>query len=67
MIFITPIWVTILLLMAIVNLIQDALAVLPPSVHPRTHISFFGIEFILGLFLILFIGLLVSNINKDYF
>ena len=61
MIVIIPIWVTILLLRAIVNLIQDTFAVLPSAVHPRTYISFFGIELLIGLVLILLIGWLAGN------
>ena len=61
MIVIIPIWVTILILRAIVNLVQDAFALLPPSIHPRTYISFFGIELVIAVFLILLIGLLASN------
>jgi uncharacterized membrane protein len=61
MIVIIPIWVTILLLRAIVNLIQDTFAVLPSTVHPRTYISFFGIELLIGLVLILLIGWLAGN------
>jgi uncharacterized membrane protein len=61
MIVIIPIWVTILILRAIVHLIQDAFALLPPSLHPRTYISFYGIELLIAIVLILFIGLLASN------
>ena len=61
MIVIIPIWVTILLLRTIVNLIQDAFALLPPAVHPRTYISFFGIELLIALVLILLIGLIANN------
>ena len=61
MIVIIPIWVTILILRAVVNLIQDAFALLPPSIHPRTYISFFGIELVIAVVLILLIGLLASN------
>jgi uncharacterized membrane protein len=61
MIVIIPIWVTILLLRAIVNLIQDAFALLPTAIQPRTHISVFGIELVIALVLILFIGLIASN------
>jgi uncharacterized membrane protein len=61
MIVIIPIWITILILRAAVHLVQDAFAVLPPSIQPRTYISFFGIEFIIALVLILLIGLLASN------
>ncbi|UCE40839.1 MAG: DUF502 domain-containing protein [Candidatus Aminicenantes bacterium] len=61
MIVIIPIWVTILILRAVANLIQSAFDLLPPSVHPRTYISFFGIELVIALVLILIIGLLASN------
>ena len=61
MIVIIPIWVTILLLRAIVNLIENAFALLPPVIHPRTYISFFGTEVIIAVILILLIGLLASN------
>jgi uncharacterized membrane protein len=61
MIVIIPIWVTILLFRAIVNLIQDAFDLLPPAVHPRTYISFFGIELLIALVLILLIGMTASN------
>jgi uncharacterized membrane protein len=61
MIVIIPIWVTYLILRAVVNLIQDAFGLLPPSIHPRTYISFFGIELVIAVVLILLIGLIASN------
>ena len=61
MIVIIPIWVTVLILRAAVNLIQNAFALLPPSIHPRTYISFFGIELVIAVVLILLIGLLANN------
>ena len=61
MIVIIPLWVTILLLRAIVNLIRDAFALLPPSIHPRTYISFYGIELLIALVLILIIVVIASN------
>ena len=61
MIVIIPIWVTVLILRAVVNLIQNAFALLPPSIHPRTYISFFGIELVIAVVLILLIGLLANN------
>jgi uncharacterized membrane protein len=62
MIVIIPIWVTILLLRAIINLIQDAFTLLPPAVHPRTYISFFGIELLIAIILILIVGLIANNL-----
>lgn len=67
MIVIIPIWVTILILRAVVNLIQGAFALLPPSIHPRTYISFFGIELIIAVVLILLIGLLAGNFFGNKF
>ena len=61
MIVIIPIWVTILILRAVVNLIQDAFELLPPTIHPRTYISFFGVELIIAVVFILLIGLIASN------
>ena len=61
LVVIIPMWVTILLLRAIVNLIQDAFALLPPAVHPRTYIPFFGIELLIALAVIFLIGLIASN------
>ena len=61
MIVIIPVWVTILILRAVASLIQDAFALLPPSIHPRTYIPFFGIELVIAVVLILLIGLLASN------
>ena len=62
MIVIIPVWVTILLLRAIVNLIQDAFALLPPAVHPRTYVSFFGVELLIAIVLILVLGLIANNL-----
>ncbi len=61
MIVIIPIWLTILLLRAIINLIEDAFDLLPSVVHPRTYISFFGIELFIALVLILLIGMIANN------
>jgi uncharacterized membrane protein len=61
MIVIIPLWVTVLIFRAIINLIQDAFALLPPAIHPRSYISIFGIELLIAVILILLIGLLASN------
>jgi len=61
MIVIFPLWVTILLLRAVVNLIDDTFALVPQALHPRTYIPFFGIEIVIALFLIILIGLIASN------
>jgi uncharacterized membrane protein len=61
MIVIIPLWITILVIRAIVNLIDDTFNLLPAVVHPRTYISFGGIEFLIAFLLIILIGLLASN------
>jgi uncharacterized membrane protein len=61
MIVIIPIWITFLILRAVVNFIRGAFDLLPPSVHPRTYIPFFGIELIIAIVLVLLIGLFASN------
>jgi uncharacterized membrane protein len=61
MIVIIPIWVTILILRAVAHLIQGAFALLPSSLHPRTYIPFFGIEFLIAILLILLVGIIGNN------
>lgn len=61
MIVIVPIWVTVFMIKAVVNFIDDSFKLLPPSVQPRTYFPFFGIEFIIALLLIIFIGVFASN------
>jgi len=61
MIVIIPLWVTILLILALANLISNTFAQLPPILRPRTYISFFGIELLIAFVLIVFIGLIASN------
>lgn len=61
MIVIIPLWVTILVIRAVVNLVNDTFHLLPPAVHPRTYIPFRGIEYLIAFLLIILIGLLASN------
>ena len=58
MIVIIPLWVTILLVLALANLISNTFAQLPPILQPRTYISFFGIELLIALVFIIFTGLI---------
>jgi uncharacterized membrane protein len=68
LIVIIPLWVTVLLVRAVVNLINDTFALIPAAFQPRTYISFFGIELILALILIILIGLIASNyFGKKFF
>ncbi len=61
MIVIIPLWVTILLIKAVVNLVAGTLNLIPPVINPKTYIPFFGIELIIALFLIILVGVLANN------
>jgi uncharacterized membrane protein len=61
MIFIIPVWVTVIAIKAVASWITDTFNLLPPSLHPRTYISFFGIELVVAIVLILTIGLTANN------
>jgi len=61
MVIIVPLWVTILLLKAVINLVDNTFNLLPPSVHPKTYLPFFGVELIIALLLIITVGLIASN------
>jgi uncharacterized membrane protein len=61
-IFIIPIWITVALVKALVNLIMNTFSLLPPAYQPRTYIDFPGFELLVALALIFLLGLLTSNI-----
>jgi uncharacterized membrane protein len=61
MIVMIPLWVTIIIIKALVNLIDDTFNLVPPVIHPRTYIPFFGIELIIALLLIILVGIVVNN------
>lgn len=61
MIIIIPLWITILLIKAVVNLVNGTLNLIPPVINPKTYIPFFGIELIIALFLIILVGVLANN------
>jgi len=61
MVIIVPLWVTILLLKAVISLIDNTFKLLPSSIHPKTYLPFFGIELIIALLLIIIVGLTASN------
>lgn len=61
MIVLIPLWVTIIVIKALVNLIDDTFNLVPPVIHPRTYIPFFGIELIIALLLIIFVGAVANN------
>jgi uncharacterized membrane protein len=61
MIVIIPLWVTIIVINAMVNLIDDTFNLLPPVAHPRTYIPFFGVELFIAFLFIILVGVVVSN------
>lgn len=61
MIVIIPLWVTIIVIRAVVNLIGGTFDLLPSALHPRTYIPFFGIELLIALLLIIIVGIITSN------
>ncbi len=68
MIVIIPLWITILLIKAVVNLVVGTLNLIPPIIHPKTYIPFFGIELIIAFALIILIGVLANNyLGKKFF
>ena len=60
-IVIVPLLVTILVIRALANAIDNLFALLPPNLQPQTYIPFFGVEIIIAFILIILIGFLVSN------
>lgn len=61
-IVIIPVWVTILLIRALVNVFDQTFSLLPAALQPKTYISFAGIEIIIAFVFILVVGVLVNNI-----
>lgn len=61
-IVIIPVWVTILLIKALVNVMDKTFSLLPIVLQPKTYVSFTGIEIFIAFVLILLIGFLVNNI-----
>lgn len=61
-IFIIPIWVTFLLLKALVNVIDRTFSILPSVLQPRSYLPFTGAEILIAVIFILIVGFLVNNI-----
>ena len=61
-IVIIPVWVTILLIRALVKVFDQAFSLLPAALQPKTYISFAGIEIIIALVFVFILGILVNNI-----
>jgi uncharacterized membrane protein len=61
-VIIIPIWVTILLIKALVNVFSSTFALLPAALQPKTYLSFAGIEILIAFLFILVVGVLANNI-----
>ena len=61
-IVIIPIWVTILLIKALINVMDKTFSLLPTVLQPKTYVSFIGIEILIAFAFILLLGFLVNNI-----
>ncbi|MGD9347691.1 MAG: DUF502 domain-containing protein [Candidatus Aminicenantes bacterium] len=61
-IVIIPVWVTILLVKALINVMDKTFSLLPFALQPKTYVSFAGIEILIAFVFILLIGFLVNNI-----
>ncbi len=59
---IIPIWVTILLIKALVNFMDNTFSLLPAVLQPKTYVPFTGAEILIACVFILFIGFLANNI-----
>lgn len=60
-IFIMPIWVTFLLIKALVNVVDRTFSLLPSSLQPKTYFPYAGAEILIALIFIFIIGFLVNN------
>lgn len=61
MIVIIPIWITVLAILAIVNLVTDTFNLLPSALQPSTYFPYFGVELVIALFLIIIVGFIANN------
>lgn len=61
MVFIIPLWVTIFILKWMISLVDNTFNLAPPVLRPRTYISFFGVELLIALLLIILVGVIASN------
>jgi len=61
-IVIIPIWVTILLVKALINVMDKTFSLLPSALQPKTYVPFTGIEILIAFVFILLVGFLVNNI-----
>jgi uncharacterized membrane protein len=62
MIAIIPLWITVLAIMAIVNLIRDTFNLLPSALQPKTYFPYSGGELVIALLLIILVGFIANNL-----
>ncbi len=61
MLVIIPLWITVVVLQAFINITDSALNILPSVVNPKTYFPFPGIGIVIALILIIVVGALASN------
>jgi uncharacterized membrane protein len=61
MITIIPVWITILAIMAIVNVISNTFNLLPSALQPKTYFPYFGVELVIALLIIILVGIVANN------
>lgn len=62
MVVILPVWVTVLLIRALVRILHDAFSLLPDQLQPQALVPFQGIELITAFLVILVTGIAVNNL-----
>jgi uncharacterized membrane protein len=60
-VIIVPIWVTVLIIRAVINLTNKTFNFLPLVLQPKTYVQFFGIGLIIAILVIMLVGALGSN------
>ncbi len=58
---ILPLWATVLLVTAVINLVDQTFAVLPARFQPQTYIPIYGFEILVTLIIFLVVGALTGN------
>jgi uncharacterized membrane protein len=61
MIVIVPIWVTVLVIRALVKVVDNTFRLLPPVLHPKTYLGFFGVELLISILFIFLVGIITNN------
>lgn len=61
LIIIVPLWVTIAIIRAVVNLIDKTFNFMPAVLQPKTYVQFTGVEILIAIAIIMLVGILASN------